>query len=84
MKGPWYVYVLRCGDRSLYTGIARDVGKRLATHRAGRGSKYVRSRGAATLVLKERHPSRSAALKREYAIKHLRRSQKLALLKGTK
>jgi putative endonuclease len=74
--------VLRCGDRSLYTGVARDVKKRLAVHRSGKGSKYVRSRGAVKLVLEERHPSRSAALKRECQIKRLSRSQKLALVKG--
>lgn len=75
----WYVYMLRCGDGSLYTGITDDVEKRLAAHRAGRGAKYTRGRGPLELVYQEEQPDKSAALRREYAIKRLPRKKKLEL-----
>ena len=79
-KKTWFVYILRCRDRSLYAGIARDVLKRLAEHRRGRGSKYVRSRLPARLVYSESCRSRSRALKREREIKCWTRPRKLALI----
>jgi putative endonuclease len=75
----WFVYVVRCGDGTLYTGITNDVTARLATHNAGRGARYTRARLPVTLVHVERKRTRSSALKREYAIKALPRDQKLAL-----
>ena len=75
----WYVYILRCGDESLYTGITDDVEKRLAAHRAGKGAKYTRGRGPLELVYTECLPDKSAALRREIAIKKLTRQQKLVL-----
>ena len=60
----WFVYILRCGDGTLYTGIATDTERRLAEHRAGLGAKYTRGRGPLTLVYRERCPDRSAALRR--------------------
>ena len=79
---PYYLYILRCGDGSLYTGIAADVDKRLAAHRSGRGAKYTRGRGPLTVVYREKCSDRSAALKRELAVKALSREKKLALIEG--
>ena len=76
----WYVYILRCGDGTLYTGMTDDIPRRLAAHRAGRGAKYTRGRGPLELVYQETLPDRSAALKREFAIKRLSRAQKDALI----
>ena len=76
----WYVYILRCGDGTLYTGVTDDVERRLAAHRSGKGAKYTRGRGPLELVHTEELEDRSAALKREAQIKKLSRSQKLALL----
>lgn len=76
----WYVYILRCGDGSLYTGITDDVPRRFAAHQAGKGAKYTRGRGPLTLVYTEEQPDKSAALKREIAIKKLKRTEKLDLL----
>ena len=76
----WYVYVLRCGDGSLYTGITNDLTRRLQAHRSGRGAKYTKGRGPLTLVYAEKQQDRSAASRREYAIKHLTRSEKEILL----
>ena len=76
----WSVYLLRCGDGTLYCGIARDVEARLAQHRAGKGAKYTRGRGPLELVHAEAWPSRSEALKRERAVKRLSRAEKLALI----
>jgi putative endonuclease len=77
---PWFVYVVRCGDGSLYTGIATDVAARVSVHNDGRGARYTRSRRPVTLVYVERKRSRSTALKRELAIKALGRAEKLALI----
>jgi len=75
----WYVYMLRCGDGSLYTGITDDVQKRLAVHRAGKGAKYTRGRGPLQLAYTEEQPDKSCALRRELAIKRLCRGDKLKL-----
>ena len=77
---PWYVYILRCGDGTLYTGSTDNVEKRFAAHAAGKGAKYTRGRGPLTLVHTEELPDKSAALKREAAIKKLTRAEKLKLL----
>ena len=76
----WYVYLLRCGDGSLYTGVTNDLSRRLAAHQAGRGAKYTRSRLPVELVYREAVPDRSAALRREAAIKRMDRRAKLALI----
>lgn len=76
------MYILRCGDGTLYTGIATDVAARLAAHRAGRGARYTRGRGALDLVHQEEAGTRSQALVRERAIKRLPRARKLALIAG--
>ena len=75
----WFVYILRCGDDTLYTGSTDDVARRLEAHRAGKGAKYTRGRGPLELVYQEEVADKSAALKREYAIKQLTRAEKLAL-----
>jgi putative endonuclease len=78
----WYVYMVRCRDDTLYTGITSDLEGRLAAHRDGAASKYTRVRLPVRLVYQERHSSRSTASKREAAIKKLGRSAKLALIAG--
>lgn len=78
----WYVYILRCADTSLYTGIATDVERRVAEHNAGQGARYTRGRGPVTLVYQEEVPDRPAALKREYAIKNMSAGQKRELISG--
>jgi len=75
-KSRWLVYLLRCRDGSLYTGITNDLPKRLKTHAAGKASRYTRSRLPVTLAYTETQPSKSKALKREAAIKKLSRRQK--------
>ena len=77
----YFVYILRCGDNTLYTGSTDNIERRLAAHQSGKGAKYTRSRGPLTLVYQEELPDKSAALKREAAIKKLTRPQKLQLLK---
>lgn len=76
----WCVYILRCGDGSLYTGATDDFPRRLAAHQAGKGAKYTRGRGPLEPVYREDCRDMSAALKREYAIKNLPRKKKLALI----
>lgn len=77
-----FVYMLRCKDGSLYTGWTNDLEYRLAMHSSGRGAKYTRGRGPLELVYSEELPDKEAALRRECAIKKLRREQKLALLQS--
>lgn len=79
--GTWVVYMVRCADGSLYTGITNDVNRRSRQHNDGTASRYTRSRRPTCLVYQEAHPSRSAALKREAAIKTLSRRQKMALIR---
>ena len=76
----WCVYLLRCGDGTLYTGITNDLPRRLAAHVRGRGARYTRGRGPLALVHSEPAGTRSAALRREHELKRLRRRAKLALL----
>ena len=79
----WYLYILRCKDGSLYTGITTDVEKRLEAHRTGKGAKYTRGRGPLELVYREECGDHSAALKREAEIKALPREEKLKLIEKT-
>jgi len=79
-KREWSVYILRCGDESLYTGIAKDVLARLATHQKGKGAAYTRTHLPVELIYQENRLTRSAALIREAAIKLLPRTKKQALL----
>ena len=75
-----YVYLLRCGDGSLYCGWTSDIGRRLAAHRAGRASRYTASRLPVELVLAEPMADRGAARREEARIKRLPRGEKLALV----
>ena len=79
--GAWLVYILRCADGSLYTGITTDLSRRRQQHGAGTASRYTRGRLPAELAYQETQASRSAALKRELAIKRLSRPAKEALLR---
>lgn len=77
----WAVYILRCGDGTLYTGATCDVARRLRQHRAGRGARYTRSRLPVALVYLEGARDRGAALRREAALKQLTRAEKLGLIR---
>lgn len=76
----WHVYILQCADGSLYTGIARDPEHRLKQHNGKRGAAYTRARLPVRLIYQEPAPDRSAALRREWAIKQLHREEKLELI----
>lgn len=76
----YFVYILKCGNGSLYTGITTDVERRLAQHKAGLGARYTRSKGASKVVHVERKKNRSTASKREAEIKKMKREDKLALI----
>ncbi len=78
----WHVYVVRCADTTLYTGIATDLHARIAQHNAGRGAKYTQSRCPVTLVYQETVANRGAALRREHQIKRLAPQAKQALVSG--
>ena len=80
MESSWYLYIMRCGDGSLYTGITTDVEKRLEVHRSGKGAKYTRGRGPLALIYRERCGSHSDALKRERQIKAMSREEKLRMV----
>jgi putative endonuclease len=79
---PWIVYILRCSDGSLCTGITNDLPKRLKAHAAGKATRYTRSRLPVRLAYQELQPTKSQALKREAAIKWLSRLAKRNLLDG--
>ena len=78
----WFVYILRCGDDTLYAGISNDVERRFSVHCAGKGAKYTRGRGPLTLVYCEPAADMSAALRRERQIKRLSRQEKLSLIEA--
>lgn len=84
METNWYLYILRCGDGTLYTGITTDVEKRLEAHRSGKGAKYTRGRNPLELAYQEMCGSHSDALKREAAVKKLSREQKEMLIQDKK
>jgi putative endonuclease len=81
-QGRWCVYILECGDGTLYTGATNHLARRVERHSAGRGAAYTRSRLPVRLVFWERAAGLSQALRREAAIKRLSRRQKLLLLSG--
>ena len=76
----WFVYMMRCADGSLYTGITKDVIRRCQQHNAGTASRYTRSRRPVKLVYHESCPDQSSALKREAAIKAMNRRGKLTMI----
>ena len=75
----WSVYLLQCGDGTLYCGVALDVEARLEQHRAGKGAKYTRGRGPLELVYREECATQTEALRRERAIKRMPRTKKAVL-----
>lgn len=80
MEKKNYVYILKCSDGTFYTGWTTDIEARVKTHNSGSGAKYTRGRRPVSLAYYEELPDRSAALKREAAIKRLPRNKKLELI----
>ena len=78
----YYVYILQCPDKTLYTGITTDVARRFKEHQLGVGAQYTRAHGAKKMIYSEGVKTRSAALKREAAIKKMSRAEKLALVRS--
>ena len=76
----WFVYMVRCADDTLYTGITKDLSRRCRQHNDGTASRYTRGRSPVQLVYQEAHASRSLALKREAAVKSLSRRRKELLI----
>lgn len=76
----WYLYILRCADGSLYTGITTDVRHRLQMHESGKGAKYTRGRALLELVYSEQCTDHCDALRREYFIKTLTKQEKIRLI----
>ena len=83
-KNKWQVYILKCSDDSLYTGITNDLAARIRKHNSGEASKYTRSRLPVRLVYKENQPDRSTASQREANIKTLNRAKKFDLIANQK
>lgn len=83
-KGKWILYILRCGDLSLYTGITTDLERRFKMHSEGKGARYTRSRLPLEIVYQEKCNTRTDALVRECAVKALPKSAKLKLVEGLK
>ena len=75
-----YMYILRCGDGTFYTGWTNDLPRRLEAHRAGRGSKYTRAHQPVELVYYEAFPTKQEAMRREWAVKQLSRAKKMELI----
>lgn len=78
----YYTYIVRCADKTLYTGWTTDLNRRLQAHNSGQGAKYTRSRRPVTLVYAERFESKNEAMSREWHIKKLRLEQKENLLRN--
>lgn len=79
----WFIYICRCSDNTFYTGATTDVDKRIKKHNSGTGARYTKTRRPVTLLYSEKFPSKSEALKREYAIKQLSRKEKEEVISGT-
>ncbi|MCI7802467.1 MAG: GIY-YIG nuclease family protein [Floccifex porci] len=79
----YYVYILECCDKSLYTGYTNHLEKRIKAHNEGKGAKYTKGRRPVSLVYFESFQTKSEALKREYAIKQFSRKKKLELIKSS-
>ena len=76
-----YTYILRCSDGSLYTGWTNNLEKRLLDHNSGKGAKYTKGRCPVELAYYEEFQTKEEAMRREYAIKHMQRREKMKLLK---
>lgn len=75
-----YTYILKCSDGTLYTGWTNDLDRRLEAHNSGKGAKYTKTRRPVTLAYYEEFETKELAMKREYAIKQLRKKEKLKLI----
>lgn len=84
VRERWFVYILRCADGSVYTGVTKDVKRRCRQHNDGTASRYTRSRRPTKLVWQESHASKSSALKREDSIKAKTRREKWTLIRPRK
>ncbi|GAB6094455.1 hypothetical protein JCM14469_07070 [Desulfatiferula olefinivorans] len=82
MNPSWYLYIIECSDRSLYTGITVDLNRRIGEHNEGRASRYTRSRRPVILLFSHPFPDRASASRAEYRIKKWPRSRKLELIRG--
>lgn len=82
MEQPYFVYILRCADNTLYTGITNDLSRRVRMHNDGTGAKYTRGRGPVRLAYYEACGTRAEASRREYAIKRMPREEKLRLMQA--
>ena len=78
----WFVYMLRCSDASLYTGVAKDIEKRFKVHSAGKGARYTRTRLPLEIVYRETCKSRTDALVREFNVKKLKPKRKQTLVEA--
>ncbi len=81
-QAKWCVYILRCRNNTLYTGITDNIARRLKEHNTKKGGRYTSAFGPVELVWQEDHPDRSSAMKREHQIKGWTRRKKEALIKG--
>jgi len=79
----WYVYIVECRDKTLYTGITNNVDSRLKQHNLGKGSKYTRGRVPVKLKYQEEHPDKISALKKEHYFKKWTRAEKLIFIKNS-
>lgn len=77
-----YTYIVQCNDGTLYTGWTNDLDRRIQAHNAGHGAKYTRSRLPVTLIYFEEHPTKEAAMSREFHIKKMSRDEKLSLIRS--
>ncbi len=76
----WFVYMVECADKTIYTGITNNIAERITKHNSGKGAKYTRNRAPVALKASWKHESKSEAAKAEYAYKKLSRQQKLQLI----
>lgn len=81
-KGDWVVYILRCNDDTLYTGITNDLQHRIEAHNSGTGAKYTRGRAPVRLIFAEKAIDKADASRKEYQIKKLSRGEKLLMAKS--
>ncbi|MCH3965336.1 MAG: GIY-YIG nuclease family protein [Clostridium sp.] len=77
-----YIYILKCSDGTLYTGYTNNIKRRIEAHNSGKGAKYTRGRRPVKLVYFEQYTTKQDALRREYEIKHLSRTEKIRLLQS--
>ena len=77
-----FFYILQCRDGTLYTGWTNDIEQRLRAHNSGKGAKYTKGRGPVKLVHLENFPTKEEAMRREWAVKHMKKEKKLELIRG--